>query len=161
MKRSDATDAQPTDRGTQRKSFLAGVRRLLTVPKAHNDFDLDRYLATRERSPLESRFHREVQKVSDGRLSVEDVQKLSDSVHSKVEVMRILLMQLGLHTQRETDRFTHLFDKLWQHTPRTDLGGATPADQEREQISAVTASSIGRNDPCPCGSGKKYKNCCG
>ena len=21
--------------------------------------------------------------------------------------------------------------------------------------------SIGRNDPCPCGSGKKYKNCCG
>ncbi|MCI8393297.1 MAG: hypothetical protein HFJ23_05910 [Clostridia bacterium] len=19
----------------------------------------------------------------------------------------------------------------------------------------------GRNDPCPCGSGKKYKNCCG
>jgi len=20
---------------------------------------------------------------------------------------------------------------------------------------------IGRNDPCPCGSGKKYKHCCG
>jgi len=20
---------------------------------------------------------------------------------------------------------------------------------------------IGRNDPCPCGSGKKYKQCCG
>ena len=24
-----------------------------------------------------------------------------------------------------------------------------------------TAPKIGRNDPCPCGSGKKYKNCCG
>ena len=23
------------------------------------------------------------------------------------------------------------------------------------------AREIGRNDPCPCGSGKKYKNCCG
>ena len=23
------------------------------------------------------------------------------------------------------------------------------------------APKIGRNDPCPCGSGKKYKNCCG
>ena len=23
------------------------------------------------------------------------------------------------------------------------------------------AKSVGRNDPCPCGSGKKYKNCCG
>ena len=22
-------------------------------------------------------------------------------------------------------------------------------------------SKIGRNDPCPCGSGKKYKKCCG
>ena len=24
-----------------------------------------------------------------------------------------------------------------------------------------TTPKIGRNDPCPCGSGKKYKNCCG
>ncbi|HEY4002037.1 MAG TPA: SEC-C metal-binding domain-containing protein [Candidatus Xenobia bacterium] len=25
---------------------------------------------------------------------------------------------------------------------------------------AVTAARVGRNDPCPCGSGKKYKKCC-
>ena len=25
----------------------------------------------------------------------------------------------------------------------------------------VQADKIGRNDPCPCGSGKKYKKCCG
>ena len=24
-----------------------------------------------------------------------------------------------------------------------------------------TTQKVGRNDPCPCGSGKKYKNCCG
>ena len=24
-----------------------------------------------------------------------------------------------------------------------------------------TEKEVGRNDPCPCGSGKKYKNCCG
>ena len=23
------------------------------------------------------------------------------------------------------------------------------------------AAKVGRNDPCPCGSGKKYKKCCG
>jgi preprotein translocase subunit SecA len=23
------------------------------------------------------------------------------------------------------------------------------------------APKVGRNDPCPCGSGKKYKKCCG
>ena len=25
----------------------------------------------------------------------------------------------------------------------------------------ITAPKVGRNDPCPCGSGKKYKKCCG
>ncbi|KAB5148749.1 hypothetical protein GAC40_28460, partial [Bacteroides thetaiotaomicron] len=24
-----------------------------------------------------------------------------------------------------------------------------------------SGTKIGRNDPCPCGSGKKYKKCCG
>lgn len=28
-------------------------------------------------------------------------------------------------------------------------------------IDFVTRTKIGRNDPCPCGSGKKYKRCCG
>ncbi len=26
---------------------------------------------------------------------------------------------------------------------------------------AEEARTTGRNDPCPCGSGKKYKRCCG
>jgi preprotein translocase subunit SecA len=30
-----------------------------------------------------------------------------------------------------------------------------------EKSEAVMGEKIGRNDPCPCGSGKKYKNCCG
>jgi SWIM/SEC-C metal-binding protein len=25
----------------------------------------------------------------------------------------------------------------------------------------VQSSKVGRNNPCPCGSGKKYKKCCG
>jgi len=25
----------------------------------------------------------------------------------------------------------------------------------------ITGDKVGRNDPCPCGSGKKYKKCCG
>lgn len=27
--------------------------------------------------------------------------------------------------------------------------------------SRATSEKVGRNDPCPCGSGKKYKKCCG
>lgn len=31
----------------------------------------------------------------------------------------------------------------------------------RQDQQAVSTKTVGRNDPCPCGSGKKYKNCCG
>ncbi|MBR2860272.1 MAG: SEC-C domain-containing protein [Clostridia bacterium] len=31
----------------------------------------------------------------------------------------------------------------------------------RSDHQAVSNKTVGRNDPCPCGSGKKYKNCCG
>ncbi len=36
-------------------------------------------------------------------------------------------------------------------------GGDAPA--KKQPVRAE--KKIGRNDPCPCGSGKKYKNCCG
>ena len=34
-----------------------------------------------------------------------------------------------------------------------DGGGAQPKERQKKKV--------GRNDPCPCGSGKKYKKCCG
>jgi hypothetical protein len=34
-----------------------------------------------------------------------------------------------------------------------------PGEEEEDQPRA--ADKVGRNDPCPCGSGKKYKKCCG
>ena len=33
--------------------------------------------------------------------------------------------------------------------------------EEMKKTSKRVSKKIGRNDPCPCGSGKKYKNCCG
>jgi preprotein translocase subunit SecA len=38
------------------------------------------------------------------------------------------------------------------------VGGAAGGAQKKQAISSKKA---GRNDPCPCGSGKKYKKCCG
>ena len=32
---------------------------------------------------------------------------------------------------------------------------------EKRQPVVNSAPKVGRNDPCPCGSGKKYKQCCG
>lgn len=35
------------------------------------------------------------------------------------------------------------------------------ADRWKKQQSANMPTKVGRNDPCPCGSGKKFKKCCG
>lgn len=32
---------------------------------------------------------------------------------------------------------------------------------EKPMIDVAKVTKIGRNDPCSCGSGKKYKKCCG
>ena len=45
--------------------------------------------------------------------------------------------------------------------PRTPvLEAATPWREESPSGFKRSAPKIGRNDPCPCGSGKKYKKCC-
>jgi preprotein translocase subunit SecA len=36
-----------------------------------------------------------------------------------------------------------------------------PYQQRRERAQVVVGEKVGRNDPCPCGSGRKYKYCCG
>jgi preprotein translocase subunit SecA len=40
-----------------------------------------------------------------------------------------------------------------EHTQRNLQGDSAPVQAK--------SNKVGRNDPCPCGSGKKYKNCCG
>ena len=40
-------------------------------------------------------------------------------------------------------------------------GGSKPSAKKVVLAPRRAAPKVGRNDPCPCGSGKKYKNCCG
>ncbi len=40
-------------------------------------------------------------------------------------------------------------------------GGKKINTPEHSQTVVNEGPKVGRNDPCPCGSGKKYKNCCG
>ena len=45
--------------------------------------------------------------------------------------------------------------RLWKYK------GATTNDMRANTASSKENKLVGRNDPCPCGSGKKYKKCCG
>ena len=51
------------------------------------------------------------------------------------------------------------------HSDLSQFGGRQPVSSAQPGNRSVTVvrsgAKVGRNDPCPCGSGKKYKNCCG
>ncbi len=49
-----------------------------------------------------------------------------------------------------------------QNTERKQtLNGVANDGKETVKSTPKRVTKVGRNDPCPCGSGKKYKNCCG
>ena len=64
----------------------------------------------------------------------------------------------GADAQRRSDYSRY-------RTQKDEFRGQDPRNQdtrERQITQPIRAEkTAGRNDPCPCGSGKKYKNCCG
>jgi preprotein translocase subunit SecA len=55
-------------------------------------------------------------------------------------------------------------EEAFQRKKRRELEQARMAGAgDRQPVQQVVrgAAKVGRNDPCPCGSGKKYKKCCG
>ena len=72
----------------------------------------------------------------------------------KYDVVKLLL---NIHKQKEIRR-----TQAAQIT-KASLESINSVDgEEKAHVTVVNdGPTIGRNDSCPCGSGKKYKNCCG
>ncbi len=51
------------------------------------------------------------------------------------------------------------FSETREQQPEAQEQGS--AAQPKRRVPVVIGPKVGRNDPCPCGSGKKYKKCCG
>ncbi|HUT00830.1 MAG TPA: SEC-C metal-binding domain-containing protein [Phycisphaerae bacterium] len=56
-----------------------------------------------------------------------------------------------------------LLDERGKRTrKKEDIEAEKEIIKKAEKVDPIKADSEpGRNDPCPCGSGKKYKKCCG
>ncbi len=65
----------------------------------------------------------------------------------RLEVTRMCMLAQIVERPKERENIT------------SNHGGGKPA--KKQPIRKTPEQKIGRNDPCPCGSGKKYKNCCG
>jgi hypothetical protein len=78
----------------------------------------------------------------------------------------------GVEMETEQGEMNEALQELqqeWLHTPRDTLDGKKPAEvldggslfPTKVETFRREEPKVGRNDPCPCGSGKKYKKCCG
>ena len=76
----------------------------------------------------------------------------------KVDVTKILMniRQQGQAQRQETVKIT---GAALEAIHSVDGGSKIGTDVDRTVRNE--GPKVGRNDPCPCGSGKKYKNCCG
>ena len=70
----------------------------------------------------------------------------------------------GNHPPRNVSTSMDDLEEAFQRRKRRELEQARMAGAgDRQPVQQVVRNSakVGRNDPCPCGSGKKYKKCCG
>ena len=75
----------------------------------------------------------------------------------------------GEQSEVETNDAIRELHEEWLQTPRPALEGERPAAvleggrlfPGKVETFRRQTPKVGRNDPCPCGSGKKFKRCCG
>ena len=73
-----------------------------------------------------------------------------------------LLQKNNIEISESEDELVNAIATLINNTPMWILKGLTSIELEKmRKTTIVKEKTPGRNEPCPCGSGKKYKKCCG
>ncbi|OAA91096.1 SEC-C metal-binding domain-containing protein [Clostridium ljungdahlii] len=75
------------------------------------------------------------------------------------DVMEAFITNFDVSSIEEVNLIGNEVIKFFNNTRMWILKGYTP--EELSSTTVIKKEKVGRNDPCPCGSGKKYKNCCG
>ena len=77
------------------------------------------------------------------------------------DMFQQMISEIQYETIRLMFRVTIVEKTVEQPKERTDILNASHGDEATVKKPKVNKEKVGRNDPCPCGSGKKYKHCCG
>ena len=76
-------------------------------------------------------------------------------------VLKLLLRGKGSWEKSDdSDRDLRLLETVCVQHEIDHLNGIVCMDRKVETSYKRTEKKVGRNEPCPCGSGKKYKKCC-
>lgn len=74
------------------------------------------------------------------------------------KVEEALKRDCDFKSAKQLEAFSKVYTQVFHSARMWIYSGATPDEMQK---SKPLTAKIGRNDPCPCGSGKKYKKCCG
>ena len=87
---------------------------------------------------------------------------IKNDMDTQIIVELLTSYSLNLSDKALADSIVNSFSKIFNNTPIWSLKGLTPSESTaRQKTTIIKDKEPGRNDPCPCGSGKKYKKCCG
>ena len=81
---------------------------------------------------------------------------------TRVRVQRVSSEEAEARAAAEREAARNAVVSEFRHKEEpANLSYSGSETEEKERQPAKTAPRVGRNTPCPCGSGKKYKKCCG
>ncbi|WP_346899789.1 SEC-C metal-binding domain-containing protein [Clostridium sp. UBA7503] len=80
-------------------------------------------------------------------------------LEGKEELIKKALDHLSVPEFLESE-IINAIDDFCRKIPAWKYNGYTDAEKNNSNIFNIEKVRVGRNDPCPCGSGKKYKKCC-
>lgn len=90
-----------------------------------------------------------------------NVNAIIQNCYGMNDVMGYLSSRIELNDKDKVQALAMMVAEYSNTIPMWVLKGHTPVEVMGNKKPVRRASAkIGRNDPCPCGSGKKYKNCC-
>ena len=79
----------------------------------------------------------------------------------KQDVVKLLMNVQKPKEIKRTQTVKIMTEKLQENSKTPNSDKVKNIETETKTPIVNNGPKVGRNDPCPCGSGKKYKNCCG
>ncbi len=141
------------EKGLERRFSFIWDKVIVIASSIHADAALPLIKKSYERSLADPGFERLDHILSDFEISVDEALELTKKRHRVFE---------------STEKSMNFFVCQWGKKSDPDIEneeeclGLLDVLKEQGRLSTAPSSrkKIGRNDPCPCGSGKKYKKCC-
>lgn len=94
--------------------------------------------------------------INDSLIKANELEELEEDSNVQLEIDIELLYKNMVSAEADWLYELEEWDAIFDKERQKEL-----YKEQKRSTTIVKGPKVGRNDPCPCGSGKKYKKCCG